>query len=56
MKIHKFYKKAHDKDDTNEIGLLKKTFAEFKGDKVTTLPEDDIEMMKQELPVEILIK
>jgi hypothetical protein len=57
MRIYRFYKKAQDKDDSsNEGALLEKIFKEFRGDRISTLTDADIEVMKQDVPIEILIK
>ena len=57
MKIYRFYKKAQDKDDSgNDGALLERIFKEFKGEKISSLTEADIEVLKQDIPMEILIK
>lgn len=57
MKIYRFYKKVQSKDDSgNESSLLEKAFKEYKGDRISILTEADLEVMKQEVPMEILIK
>lgn len=57
MKIFRFYKKVQGKDDNgNEAILLEKVFKEYRGEKISILTEADIEIMKQDVPMEILIK
>ena len=57
MKIYRFYKKAQAKDESgNESSLLERVFKEYRGDRISILTDADLEVMKQEVPMEILIK
>ena len=59
MKIFRFYKKAQDKEEPGNEGLLlAKIFKEYRGERISMLTEADLNLMKQEhdVPMEIQIK
>lgn len=57
VKICKFYQKGIGKNEqSNEGNILDAIFIEFQGISSMKLSETDMETLRQEVPVEILIK